>query len=67
MQAILPTLQARGFTVEFRQLPGAHEYTYWSAGLKDALPWAAQKLRSRLTLTSSGLIGTGESTPVRRR
>lgn len=44
MQAILPTLQARGFTVEFRQLPGAHEYTYWSAGLKDALPWAAQKL-----------------------
>jgi S-formylglutathione hydrolase FrmB len=44
MQAILPKLQARGFTVEFRQLPGAHEYTYWSAGLKDALPWAVQKL-----------------------
>ena len=44
MQAILPKLQARGFTVEFRQLPGAHEYTYWTAALKDSLPWAAQKL-----------------------
>jgi S-formylglutathione hydrolase FrmB len=44
MQAITPKLQARGFTVEFRQQPGAHEYTYWTAALKDALPWAAQKL-----------------------
>ncbi len=44
MQALLPKLQARGFTAEYRQLPGAHEYTYWSAGLKDALPWAAQRL-----------------------
>jgi S-formylglutathione hydrolase FrmB len=44
MQAIMPKLQSRGFTVEFRQLPGAHEYTYWTAGLKDGLPWVAQKL-----------------------
>jgi S-formylglutathione hydrolase FrmB len=44
MQAILPKLQTKGFTVEFRQLPGSHEYNYWTAGLKDALPWAAQKL-----------------------
>ena len=32
MQAIRPKLQARGFTVEFHTLPGAHEYTYWTAG-----------------------------------
>ncbi len=44
MDAILPKLQARGFTVEYRKLPGAHEYTYWTAGLKDGLPWVAEKL-----------------------
>lgn len=44
MQEILPKLQARGFTVEFHQQPGSHEYTYWTAGLKDGLPWVVQKL-----------------------
>ena len=44
MQAILPKLQAQGSPWSSVELPGAHEYTYWTAALKDSLPWAAQKL-----------------------
>jgi S-formylglutathione hydrolase FrmB len=44
MDAFYPKAKARGFTVEYRKLPGSHEYTYWTAGLKDGLPWAAQQL-----------------------
>jgi len=34
-------LKAKGFTVELHVRPGDHEWTTWTAALKDALPWAA--------------------------
>ena len=50
-----PSCRSKGFTVEFRHPPGAHDYTYWTAGLKDALPWAAQKLQPAPHLSTPGI------------
>lgn len=44
MKALEPQLKSKGFTVELHTRPGAHDWTTWTAALKDALPWAAQKL-----------------------
>lgn len=46
MQALLPQLKARGFTVELHTRPGAHDYTVWTGALKDSLPWAATRFYS---------------------
>ena len=44
MKTLEPQLKSKGFTVELHTRPGAHDWTTWTAALKDALPWAAQKL-----------------------
>ena len=48
---LLPTIQdlagklkAKGFTVEYHARPGDHDWNSWSAALKEALPWAAQRM-----------------------
>jgi S-formylglutathione hydrolase FrmB len=46
MQTFAGQLKGKGFTVEFHTRPGNHDFATWTAGLKDALPWAAQKLGS---------------------
>ncbi|MEP6649332.1 MAG: alpha/beta hydrolase-fold protein [Lapillicoccus sp.] len=44
MQTFAGQLKAKGFTVEFHTRPGSHDFATWTAALKDALPWAAQRL-----------------------
>lgn len=47
MEAFVPKLTARGFTVEYRTRPGGHDFTVWSAALKDSLPWAMEILKQQ--------------------
>lgn len=49
MQALLPTLQQRGFTVELHTRPGGHSFATWTAALQQALPWAAQRMGAATT------------------
>lgn len=44
MQRFAAQLKAKGFTVEFRSRPGDHDFDTWTASLKQALPWVAQRL-----------------------
>lgn len=47
MVAFVPKAKARGFTVEYQTRPGGHDFTVWSAALKDSLPWAMTILKEQ--------------------
>jgi enterochelin esterase-like enzyme len=44
IQDLAGKLKAKGFTVEYHSRPGDHDWYTWTAALKEALPWAAQRL-----------------------
>ena len=44
IQDLAAKLKAKGFTVEYHTRPGDHDWTTWTAALKEALPWAAQRM-----------------------
>ena len=37
-------LSAAGFTVEYHERPGGHDFETWTPALQEALPWAAARL-----------------------
>lgn len=43
-QKLASALKSKGFTVEFHSRPGGHGFATWSAGFKEALPWAAKRM-----------------------
>jgi S-formylglutathione hydrolase FrmB len=49
--SVLPPLEdfadevtAAGFTVEYHERPGGHDFATWTPALEEALPWAAARL-----------------------
>ncbi len=46
ISALVPKLKAKGFTVEFHTRPGDHDFTTFTNGLREALPWAAGRFYS---------------------
>lgn len=44
IEQLVATAQAAGMDVHLTELPGAHSFALWSAGLEKELPWLAQRL-----------------------
>ncbi len=44
LEAFADDLKTAGFTVEFHERPGGHDFATWTAALQESLPWAAVRL-----------------------
>lgn len=45
IQRLASQLKSKGFTVELHTRPGGHDFTVWTNGFAEALPWAAQQMK----------------------
>ncbi|NLU83726.1 alpha/beta hydrolase-fold protein [Rhodococcus sp. HNM0569] len=44
MQKVAAAAQAAGMQVEYRELPGGHSFSVWSAGLRESMDWLGARL-----------------------